>query len=162
MHSHFHLCLFGRSKLKCLSRSLPYPWNFKHFSKYHLDNGKEDSFYHDAWCWCPTVQVPHTILCRVAAKNRAIYSSWISQQEWPYKNSTQAAVSIWVVHHILMVYCLSFVWQWVWLLWLFLSTGWEGISELGNGMAPGGAGLLLHYRTAMIASNKYFTQVLVS
>lgn len=92
---------------KYLSRSLPYHWNFKHFSRYQLDNGKEDSFYQYARGWCPTVQVPHTPLCRVAAKNRAIYSSWVSQQDRQHKNSIQTSASNRVVHRILVVYCLS-------------------------------------------------------
>lgn len=57
--------------------------------------------------WCPTVQVPHTLLDRVAAKNGVIYSSSVNQRDRPHKNGIQATASIRVVHHVLVVYCFS-------------------------------------------------------
>lgn len=58
-------------KPECLSSGPPYHLNWKYFSRYQLNswNGMEYSLYSSTSMscgWCPTVQVPHSLLCQVA------------------------------------------------------------------------------------------------
>lgn len=158
MHSHFHLFLFGKSNLKCLSRRSTEIVNTSVNISWTME--RRTHFTSMPAGWCHTVHVPPALLCRLAAKNSILYSSWVSQDHTKIASkllhpSGLATTCLWFIGFLLVC-------QWVWLLWILSQHTVRRCLSLGSRMASAGAGLLLHYRTAMIASNTCCTQVLVS
>lgn len=112
MHAHFKLTLFGKSHLSIYlgvhlvteigNTSVNISWTVVVERNTHFTALLVCLVSHSA-------SVPHAPLQSglAAAKNSIFYSSWVSQQDRPHRNSIQAIVSTRVAHQVLLVYPLS-------------------------------------------------------